>query len=298
MPAAAATMGHARRVGMGATASLAATREFEFLSCTMAPDHEHVQSAGMHGYRDYIAEGVVEGVKRVRGVLEIEPRGDDLAFILPYILGAAASGNNFALAETLPDFILDVDKGPKICRYAGCKVNSATFKSSAGRPLSVSLDIIGMTEDSTITPFPNIVATLSTQQPYVHHQGVMTINSVVYNADELELMIDNALLGDRFYQSQTLIGIPEGDRIVTVAFTTPFTTDENALYNLAVGGLGGSLVYTNGGLSFTSTFGKLQKPQKGPGIPAKVQEVTNRHAFQSRRTGATPSIAVINDSTP
>lgn len=296
MVAAAATMGHARRVGLGASGS-ASTREFEFLSCSMAPDHEHVQSAGMHGYRDYIAEGVVEGVKRCRGVLEIEPRPDDLAFLLPYILGAAASGTTFALAETLPTLVLDVDKGPKICRYDLCKINTATFKSSAGRPLSLSLDIIGVAEDSTIT-FPSIAASLSTMQPYVHHQGVVTINSVVYNADELEMMIDNALLGDRFYQSQTLIGIPEGDRIVTVAFTSPFTSDENALFNLAVAGLGGTLAYTNGGCSFTSTFGKLQKPQKGPGIPAKVQEVTNRHAFQSRRTGSTPSIAVVNDSTP
>lgn len=298
MPAAAATMGHARRVGMGATASAAATREFEFLSCSVAPDNEHVQSPGMHGYRDYIAEGVAEGVKRVRGVLEIEPRPDDLAFLLPYILGAAASGNNFALAETLPDFILDVDKGPKICRYAGCKINSAAFKSSAGRPLSVALDIVGQTEDSTITPFPAISATLSTMQPYVHHQGVVTINSVVYNADDLEMIIDNALLADRFFMSQTLIGIPEGDRYVGIGFTSPFTADENVLFNLAVAGLGGSLVYTNGGCSFTSTFGKLQKPQKGPGLPAKVQEVTNRHMFQSRRTGATPSLACVNDSVP
>lgn len=298
MPAAAATMGHARRVGIGATASAAATREFEFLSCTVAPDNEHVQSDGMHGYRDYIAEGVVEGVKRVRGVLEIEPRPDDLAFLLPYILGAAASGTTFALAETLPDFILDVDKGPKICRYAGCKVNTATFKSAAGRPLSLALDIIGQTEDSTISPFPNIASTLSVLQPYVHHQGVLTLGGTVFNADDLEMLIDNALLGDRFYMSQTLIGIPEGNRIVTVSFTSPFTTDENTLFNVAVGGLTGSLAYTNGGVSFTSTFGKVQKPQKGPGLPAKVQEVTNRHVFQARRTGATPSINVVNDSTP
>lgn len=297
MTAAAATMGHARRLGMGASGG-ASTREFEFLSCSLAADNEHVQSAGMHGFRDYIAEGVVEGVKRCRGVIEIEPRPDDLAFILPYILGAVASGNNFALAETLPTLVIDVDKGPKICRYDLCKINTATFKSSAGRPLSLSLDIIGVAEDSTITPFPAISATLSTMQPYVHHQGVVTINSVVYNSDEVELVIDNALLGDRFYQSQTLIGIPEGDRIVTLGITTPFTADENALFNLAVGGLGGSLVYTNGGCSFTSTFGKLQKPQKGPGLPAKVQEVTNRHVFQSRRTGATPSIACVNDSVP
>lgn len=295
--AAAATMGHARRVGMGATASAAATREFEFLSCTVAPDNDHIQSPGIHGYRDYIAEGVAEGVKRVRGVLELEPRPDDLAFLLPYILGAAASGNNFALAETLPDFILDVDKGPKIVRYAGCKINSATFRSSANRPLSLSLDIVGQTETDGIT-FPSIASTLSTMQPYVHHQGVLTINSVVYNADDLEMVIDNSLLADRFFMSQTLIGIPEGDRIVGVSFTSPFTSDENALFNLAVAGLGGSLAYTNGAVSFTSTFGKLQKPQKGPGIPGKAQEVTNRHAFQSRRTGSTPSIAVVNDSTP
>lgn len=291
------TMGWLTRFGLGATAAAAATREFETLSNGLIKDAQHLDVEGMRGDRGYRSEDVVEGVYTVGGPVVLEPRPDDLAFLLPYILGAAASGTTFAVAATLPDLIADAVKGLSSYRYAGVKVNQATFRSAMNGKLTLTMDLQGKTETSGIT-FPSISSSLSALQPYVHHQLVATIGGTAYKVDNVEVTIANNLKLNRHYNTQTRQSLPEGSRVISVALDVPFTTDEASLYDIAVAGLGtNTLVWTNGNYSFTITLANLKAPTKGPPIQSRGEEVGFRLNFVARSSGSTQAIVCTNDST-
>lgn len=293
------TMNYARKVGTAASAP--SDLQHAFLRCTVAKNAQHVLSDGIRGVRGRQSEEVVEGVYAVGGELTLEPRPDTLNWWLQQIMGGTPSGTPsvIALAETLPDFVLDVDKGADAMRYTGCKVNQATFRSSANQPLQLSMDIQGKTEDNTIT-FPSISASLSMLQPYMHHNiGTtgLTIGGNNFKPDNVEIMIDNNLLLDRFLSSQTRTDLPEQDRTVTLTCDFPFTTDESTLYDIAVAGLAATLQYTMGGYSLLFTFPKLQAPTVGPTIDQRTGELMRRISFVARRSGSTQELTVTNDTT-
>jgi len=296
-----ATMNYARKVGTSASGP--STLQHEFLRCTVAKQAAHVLSDGITGVRGRQSETVVDGTYTVGGELAVEPRPDTLNWWLQQILGGTPTGTPavVALAEVLPTFTLDVDKGAKAMRYAACKVNTATFRSSAGQPLQLSMDIQGTTEDSTIT-FPSISGTLSLLQPYMHHNiGLtgLTIGGTNFKADNVEVSIDNHLMLDRFFSSQTRIDMPEQDRTVTLNCDFPFTSDEVAtLYDIGVAGLAGTLRYTAGGYSLLWTFAKLQAPTVGPVIDQRTGEVLKRISFVARRLASADEVTATNDATP
>lgn len=291
-----ATMGWATRFGMGVESGGVATREFEVLSNGLIKDAQHLEAEGMRGIRGYLSPGVVEGTIAVGGPVILEPRPDDLAFLLPYILGAAASGTTFALAETLPEFTAEAAKGLSSFKYAGSKINAATIRSASNGKLTLEMDVQGKVETSGIT-FASIAATLSAQQPYTHHQLVATFGGTAYKVNNVELAINNNLVTNRYWNTQTRVSLPEGPRVITLAVDVPFTTDEASLYNIAVAGLTtNTLVWTNGSRSLTVTLGVLQAPSKGPAIQNRGEEVGNRLNFTVRGISSTAALACTNVS--
>src|SRR5438045_3292575 len=118
-----ATMGWQTRFGLGANAGAVATREFEVLSNGLVKDAQHLQAEGMRGERGFKSETTVEGVIAVGGIVSLEPRPDDLAFLLPYILGGAAAGTSFPLADTSPEACAESVKGMSSYRHLRLKVN-------------------------------------------------------------------------------------------------------------------------------------------------------------------------------
>lgn len=163
----AASMAVRSRVGVGATSGSAATKELEFISCTIGKEGQHVQSDGIRGSRERYSASVVEGTYNVGGQLVLEPRPDDLDILLPWILGAAEAADVFDIADTLLVYGVDVEKVADAYRYAGMKINQATFTSQPNQPLRLELDVQGKTETAGIT-FPSIAGTLSAKAPYIH----------------------------------------------------------------------------------------------------------------------------------
>jgi hypothetical protein len=293
------TMNYARRMATGNAAPT--TQLHPFLRCTMSKTGAHVESEGIRGIRGRQAEDVVDGVYTVGGEIAVEPRPDNLDLWLQYCLGGVPTGTPAVTSptDTLPEFFVDVDKGPKSMRYAGCKVNTAVFRSSSNQPLVLTMDVQGKTEDPTIT-FPSLT-NASVIQPYIHHNiGLtgLTIGGVNFNPDNVEVAIDNHLLLERFLASQTRTDIPEQDRTVSLTCDFPFTSDENTLYDIAVAGLAATLKYTMGGYSLLFTFAKLQAPTIGPTIDARTGELMHRISFRARRSGSTAEVTATNDSTP
>ena len=287
------SMGHQARFGAGTTNPVA--NQFEFLSCDFGKRGSLVESPGMRGTRSHYAESVNDGPYTVGGTLVMEPRPDELDLWLPFILGKAAVGDTFALAETIPDWYAVLDKVAAIYLYSGMKVNQAIFESAAGQNLKMSLACEGKTEGTTT--FPDISATLSERQPYIHHECVLTLDGDSVEVKNVRLTVDNALILDRFNNSQTRTELPEGDRIITLTCENPFTSYELDLYDLAIAGIAGTLVYTNGDRSLTFTMPNLKAPAQGPAVGARNTEIPLTLNFTAFKSGSDDELTVTNDST-
>ena len=292
-----ATMGHQTALAVDdETPFDGSSQPLSFIRESIQLRTSHIDPDGVRGTRSHIKENVVEGVDDVGGQLSLVPSPEELAWLLPKILGASASGTTFALAETIPEFVMQFDRTRSRFLYGGCKINRATFRSSSGQPLELTLDIVGKTETMSATAHPSL--TLSPQAPFMHHQAAVTLAGTgSRKLDDIEIVIDNALLTDIYRNSQTRDVIPEGDRNITFSATVPYNAAEEDLYDQAVAGASGIVAYTNGGLSLTFTFGALQVEPMSPTIPGRTGELKTQLNMVARKSGSTMELEVDCDST-
>lgn len=300
-------MTHQAKFGLGVTGS-AVNEPYEFRSENIAKQGTHVETDGARGTRSRPSENVNDGPYTVGGPVTLVVNGVEYDALLPKILGADESTDVFALAETLPDFVCQIDRKTKVFAYSGCKINKARFYSSRGNPLLVDLDIqgkqAGAYAGTTFTEgnpgnsgtFPSL--TLSVVAPYMHHELVLTIGGTVYAVDNWELVVDNALILDRIDNSQTRTELPESDRVITMAGDFHYPTDETSLLRVATAGVAATAVFTKGGRSLTFSMVKIQTPDKDPNAPARNQEIGFRREFNCRQTASTKELVVTNDSAP
>lgn len=268
---------------------------YEFLSENLILQEEHIDNDGIRGTRSHQSERVRGGLKRVQGTIRINPSPADLDLWFPRILGAAESTDSFALAETLPAFGVIVDRVAETFEYEDCYVNRATFRSSEGGLLELELDIIGA-DEVVGTNAPSVaISTASNNVPYTHTDLVLTLAASARDVKNLEITIDNQL-EQSFNNSRTATGITPRNRIVSVRCTNPFTSDETALYAQAVAGAAGTAVYTNGGMSTTFTFGRLQVPARSPSVTGK-NEIPLVLDMVARMVTTTRELVVTHDST-
>lgn len=288
-------------VGIG-DAGGAATKQLQNVNCGIGKTGTIITKDGARGTRSRHAGNSTTGPYSVGGPLSVQPTPDELRKILPYILGTAETGSGtsgspwtYALAETIPDAKISQDlrlngtgSDAMVFHWDGCKINTARFASSAGsQVLTLDLDVQGKTETVNST-WPSIGTTLTVDKPWIHAQLVLTLASVAYAIDNFSLSIDNALILDRFLNSLTRTEIPESDRNITLEIDNPFAIGNIALYEIAVAGITGSAVFTNGSSILTFTFANLKAP---PQTIEKAQrgEAMNKLQFTAYETGTSGS---------
>lgn len=284
-------------VGIGATGG-AATKQLQQVNCGIGKTATHVQKDGARGTRSRHSGNVVDGPYTVDGPLTVQPSPDELRVLLPYILGGSESGSgtsgspwSYALAETLPEARIAQDLrkngtgSDSMCfHWDGCKCASARFSSSAGQQvLTLETNWLGKTQTRNAT-WPSILSTLTVDKPWIHAHLVLTLGGTAYQVDNHSISIDNVLAGDRMLNSLTRTDIPETDRIITLECDNPFSADDIELYEIAVAGLAGTAVYTNGLSVLTFTFANLKVPAQ---VLQRAQrgEVMNRLPFTAYETG-------------
>lgn len=294
-----ANMGWARKVGI--SASGAATYQLEFETCDISKRGTHIDPQGIRGSVDHISENVAEGPYAVGGTLNLGAHGgkpDVLTQLLPWIMGNTFSGTVLAIGDTLTDRDMDLDWGSiGVPRAAACRIDSATFSSQSGGNLMLSLQIEGKTWTlNAASSFPGIGSTLSNLQPYVHHQGTFTINSIACPLNSWSMTIANNLVKDRFNASTTRTELPMSDRVVTIDIDAPFTSDIVSLYDLTVSGVAANFTFTNGSRSIIFALANI----KCPAQPVQIQrniELGLRNPFKAYRTSATALLTATNDDT-
>jgi hypothetical protein len=302
-------MGHQTKLGTipevtYGTPPGAVNEAFVFVSESIVKRGVIVERQGLRGTRSHVADDSRVGPYTVSGELVLEPTPQDLAIWLPRILGGAPAGSNpvaYPLAETLPSFTLAVDRVAKVFTYAGCKVNRAVFQGSQGGLLRLFLDIVAQSETvGAAGTFPAL--TPSVTQPYIFSDLALTLASAAREVRQFELMIDNALVTDRFMNSLTITSAPEGDRAIglrTVHAWAPGSTD---LYAQALAGAAGTLELTNAlggtpptGYQTVFTFATLQVPDRSPNAPGR-QEVFLNLEMMARKVSGTAELTVTHDA--
>lgn len=259
---------------LGISTSNPVDARFNFLSDGLVLSEEHVQTAGNTGTHAEPSERVRTGLKRVGGQIVLQPTPVELNLLLPLIVGGSAqvgtpSGKStFAVADTLSTFYVTSDRGSKVMTYSGCVVNQATFRSTQGGPLSLTLDIIG--QDETVGnsgTFPSLQFD-RTQNCFMHHDLVLTINSVAHSCPDFELIVNNMVDTERFFNSATLTSVQPTGRAVLLNTRLPYG-DSSAAYNLTSAGVTGTAVFTNGNLSLNFTMAAIQIPRQSPPIEGR-----------------------------
>ncbi len=291
------SMGHQARLSLApaGTAIGSFTEAYEFLSEGVRKQQAIVDTGGLRGTRSHAAERTRDGTYQVNGAIRLHATPAMLDLLLPRILGATEASDVFALAETLPDFAILVDRVTKRFLYDGCKVNQATFRAQAGGPLELEIQVVGKTEVVAATAFPAISAPVD--PPYVWHDCVCVLNGSARVVTEFELVIDNAL-NARFSNSQTATDIHSTDRIVTCNVTVPYTASEEDLYDTNVGGAAlATFTFTNGNYSTLFSIPKLQFPANSPVVQSR-EEILLSLQGTAKKSGSTAELTVTHDSAP
>jgi hypothetical protein len=268
----------------------ALTNAYVFVSETLRKRGNIVERKGLRGTRSHVADDTRVGPYTVAGSLVLEPSPADLGFWFQHVLGGTPSGGSYPLADTIPSFTVGVARGPKNFRYTGCKIGKATFSGSQGALLRMTLEIVGQAETLDATSWPAISADVT--GPYIFSDLALTINSLAREVRDFELVIDNALVTNRFMNSTVISAAPEGDRTVTLKTTHAWSTANVDLYDPGLAGYpGATLAFTSGAHSSTFTFGSLQAPADSP-TTAQRQENFLAVNWTARKTGTTGEVAV------
>lgn len=280
---------------LGISASSPVDARFDFRSEDLKLQEEFMQLDGMRGTLSRSSERNRQGIRRVSGPIRLQPTAVEWARLLPWILGTPASGNIYALAESLPSRYVVVDRVTKVFTYEGVKVNRATIKASQGQPLDLELDLIGVDESpGNAGTFPALDLDTSTQ-PFVFHDLTFTIAGGAVKAKEVTIVIDNKLDGDRFFNSPTLnSAFNATDRNISLQTSLPYG-DHSALYGTGPGGVSATANFVNGGTSLLWEFIRVAFPRQSPGTPER-QEIMLPLQGQALTLGSEKELKVTLDS--
>lgn len=267
-----------------------------FDSETLSAAYEILSEDGMTGTRSRTSERTREGAGEIKGQITLSFTPTSMAFFLQYALGAAPSGTTYALAETIPTFVLCIDKVAKVITYSGCKISKMTIKGSKGSPMiKATLDIVATGASvGNAGSFPSL--TVPTDPPYVFWEGVLTLQGATRQHSDVEIIIDNMLEGNESNE-QVASEFNPTDRVITVNGTSPFNSTEIDVFNQGIAGAAGSYALTNGGYSTTFTFGNLKAKRNHPGVAGKKSKISTKLEMQAFMTGSTRELVVTHDST-
>lgn len=294
------SMGHQAQIAFDLAIPFdAGSNRFDFVSHTLGQKESILDTDTVMGTRSHSEERTRFGQEDNSGQITVYMSPENLVYWLPVILGTAAAGTTFSLAETLIPFFILADDVDDVYLYSDCFVNTATITGTSGSNfITLVLDIICKTRAAGQTfpvTVPDIPLTLDAR-PYVFTDGVLNLQSGAREFSEFELVIDNALNVD-YRNSTTPTDIDPGDRIITLNVNVPAIATNSDLINQALVGATGTLTFTNSTVSTLFTFGTLQSPSKDPEVAGKGP-VQYDLSMIAKKTGSTAELVVTNDSTP
>lgn len=286
------------KLGIGSASPV--TVPLDFVSESLVLTEEFKDRGGLRGTRSHNIENMRAGLRRVDGSLVLQPTAVELANIMAWILGGTPVGTSYPLGETLSSKYVAIDRSDgtdgKVFEYSGCVVSRATFRSSPGELLEVTLDLVGVDETvGNAGTFPSLTLDTTTA-PFIFHDLALSVGGTSYSTRDIEIVIDNRVDGERFFNSQTRTAAPAQDREISISLNLPYGEAE-AAYNTGIGGAAVTATFTNGTVSVLFSFVKVVFPRRSPNVPGKT-EIMLPLVGMAKKSGSTAELAVTLDSTP
>lgn len=281
---------------LGIDSSNPVTKRFDFHSESLRRIGQLLDTNGLRGTREKKIERVRSNFYRVAGGLSFQPNAVELSLLLPWIFGQAASGTTYSLSDSLATRYVTIDRISKVMTYAGCGVNRATFRASQGEPLSLDLDVIGQTETvGNAGTFPSLSIDTATG-PFIFTDLVLTVGGSTYNARDFEIVLDNQIDAERFFNSATLVSVATRGRSIMFRTNLPYG-DAAAVYAAGESGVAVVGTFTNGAVSCAFSLPSVAFPTVSPNIPGRV-EIMVPIEGEAYHVSSSDSMTVTLDSTP
>lgn len=249
---------------------------FDFQAESLGMDEEYIDSNGVRGTRARGIDRVRPGLQKIMGGISFVPNVAEAQLLLAWALGTQSGSGPFTypLADTLTSRNVQFDRVGKVFTYAGCYVDQVTLHAERGGALHVDLSVVGQTETITNAgTFSSTTAIDKTTTPWVFSDCTATIGGTTVTLNGINIVVNNAIDKDRFFNSLTLVSAIAQDRKVMFSTELPYG-DYTAIYGtgLAASGLNGvaiNAVFTNGVKILTLAMGKCVFPRKAPRVAGR-----------------------------
>ena len=205
----------------------------------------------MLGTRTHSVSGSVDNLVRVRPSASFKPSVAEWATLLEWCLCGVPSGTSYPLGDRERDRLLVFDDTQRLWSMANVAVNSATFASSAGGPLTLDVDCVGI--DYTVAAssgFPTGL-TFPVGPPFMQTGLSIAIGgTTAVPCRGVRLTVNNSLDGERFFFGPKISGAVATDRSVEVELEIPYGLS-SAIWaaGAGAGGVAVTLTYTRGAQS-------------------------------------------------
>jgi Phage tail tube protein len=300
-----ASIGYASQMALSATSSFSSSSLWlEFVSESITAQRVFSDSPGIRGTRSYSQERVRTMPYKVSGTVNLLCDIHSMDTLLAYILGTGPTSSVYSLTDALPSFYLMIDRVAQVFTYGPCYVGKATFSASPqDAQLKCALEVEAETESvGSAGSFPSGM-TVDTNRPFIYSDAAFNVlGSTSVSGFSWELTIDNNLLADRFVNELTRSQIPTTDRHVTVKMSTPWTSAQTSLYNIAAASFGAATaVFSNAEETISSTQSVLtfstpylMWPGKSPVVSKKGDEIKLEIDAKAAKTGSSLELSVTN----
>lgn len=287
----------------------ASSERYEFLQENLMRRGRIVGGNEVSGSRSMRSERTRRAANYFAGSILKNIAPAEFATLLPKMMGDNESpAGTFNLAEDIPYFGVLIDRDYGVFEYKDCKVDKWVLRGRAaelgeeGEPdlLTLQLSIVG-SDEATDTSWPSpepALGTTAAYAPYVFTDacGAITLNGAAREVMEFVIVGDNHVKA-LYTNCLTPHSLVPRNRIIRARFRLPWNSTNADLYNMNYAGATASIVLTNGNMSTTFTFGRLQVPPDSPTIPGKdtIDLVVEGIATM---VSTTRELVVVNDSTP
>jgi hypothetical protein len=235
------------------------------------------------------------------GRIQMPVNAGDLAILLPWILGADASGTTFGLAESLQAFSAIFHRVTETYEYQDLVIDKALLYGRAGEGdepdfMALSMDVLGKARATAVSFPASALAHTAQYNPYVFQDSVFTLHSATREVKEMWLLVDNHVR-PRYVNSLSPTALCPSDRDVFLRIRVPYDSGNSNLVDTTVAGAAGTLAITNGAVSTSIAFTNLKNSFDDPTI-AGLREIEGIFDFASYHNGTDAEIIITNDSTP
>ena len=252
----------------------------------------------IRGVLDHSKERVTLGRLIVGFEFTANPSPAELDVYLPLWSFSQSPTDTFTIGNSYSTFTSVIDRVTKVHTYSSCVMGRTVLSGQRGsQPILLTQQVLGvnLTEG---TDFGSPTA-LDTDICYAFHEGTWTYGGTSYAFDRFNWVLDPHL-EVQWNNSATATAICPTDRENTLSLSTPYTSDESALFTTPLSsatGAAATLAFSRSGQSTSIAFANLQSIARPPGIPNKGQIRLPLH-YRAYKSGSTASVIVTHDATP